>query len=53
MFLSNAVPWYCVIDIKAHVDYIPLHRRLRFAFCLSGIAYHFEVAIIDGSPRFG
>jgi hypothetical protein len=42
-----------IIDIKAHVDYISFHRPLHVAFGLSGRSYRFEVAIIDGSPRFG
>jgi hypothetical protein len=37
-----------IIDIKTHVDYIPFHRRLHFAFALSGKAYRFEVTIVDG-----
>jgi len=42
-----------IIDIKPYIDYILFHRRLRFAFGFSGTAYHFEVFIIDDSPRFG
>jgi hypothetical protein len=42
-----------IIDIKAYIDYISIHRRLRFAFAFSGTAYLFEVFISDDSPRFG
>jgi hypothetical protein len=30
-----------------------VHRRLLFTIGFSGIAYHFEVSISDGRPRFG
>jgi len=41
----------CIVDIKIHLDYSMFHRRLLFTNDFSGIAYHFEVSISDGSPR--
>ena len=41
-----------IVDNKAHVNYILVHRHLIFAIDFRGIPYHFEASMMDGSPRF-
>ncbi len=46
IFIQCRTVVLCITDLKAHVDYILFHGRCYFTFSFSGVAYHFEIAII-------